>query len=87
MIHESVGENIRYFREKRGMTQEALAEPLHVTRQTVSQWERQKAYPDIEMLKRIAAVLDVGILSLIYGSEEPQPDYGVFPSRTQRALF
>ncbi len=87
MINESVGENIRHFREKRGMTQEDLALPLNVTRQTVSQWERQRAYPDIEMLKRIAAVLDVGILSLIYGHEEPQPDYGAFPSRAQKYIF
>lgn len=87
MLNESVGENIRYLREQKHLTQEALAEKLGVTRQTVSQWERQKAYPDIEMLKRIAAALDVGLMTVVYGHEEPQPDYGVFPSRTQRVLF
>lgn len=87
MLNESVGENIRCLREQKKLTQEALAEKLGVTRQTVSQWERQKAYPDIEMLKRIAAALEVGLMTVVYGHEEPQPDYGVFPSRTQRVLF
>lgn len=87
MLNESVGENIRCLRERKKLTQEDLAGKLGVTRQTVSQWERQKAYPDIEMLKRIAAALDVGLLTVVYGHEEPQPDYGVFPSRVQQILF
>lgn len=87
MLNESVGENIRCLRERKHLTQEELAGKLGVTRQTVSQWERQKAYPDIEMLKRIAAALEVGLLTVVYGHEEPQPDYGVFPSREQKVIF
>ncbi len=33
-------ENIRAFRQKKGMTQEELASRLHVVRQTVSKWEK-----------------------------------------------
>ena len=33
-------ENIRAFRQKKGMTQEELALRLHVVRQTVSKWEK-----------------------------------------------
>ena len=34
-----VGKNIRRYREQQGLTQDALAERLHVTRQAVSNWE------------------------------------------------
>ena len=64
-----VGENIRHFREKSGLSQEALAEKLNVTRQAVSNWERGKTEPDIETLHQIADTLDVTIEEIIYGYE------------------
>lgn len=46
-------------RSKKGLTQEALAEALHVSRSTISHWEHARALPDVETVKRIAQVLDV----------------------------
>ena len=63
----TVGNNIRKYREKAGISQEALAEKLNVTRQAVSNWELSKTGPDIDTLHRIADSLGVMIEELIYG--------------------
>ncbi len=65
-----IGKNIRDLRMQQNMTQDELAEKLFVTRQTVSNYETGKSRPDIDMLDRIAEVLDADIQQLLYG---PQP--------------
>ena len=44
-----------------GITQEALAEALNVTAQTVSKWERGTSMPDVQMLPEIAVYFGVTI--------------------------
>ena len=46
--------NLRRLRKRAGLSQDALAEKLSVTRQTVSSWERGNSYPDLDMLVRIS---------------------------------
>ncbi len=60
-----VGKNIKKVREEKGLTQEALAEKLNVTRQAVSNWENEKTQPDIGMLQKIAFVLSTTTDQLI----------------------
>ena len=43
----TLGEKIQKLRKQRGLSQEALAEKVTVTRQTISKWELGKEYPDI----------------------------------------
>lgn len=62
-----IGKNIKQLREGKGMTQEALAEQLFVTRQTVSNYETGRTRPDIEMLLRIAQVLETDANTVLYG--------------------
>ena len=62
-----IGKNIRVLREKKGMTQEALAEALFVTRQTVSNYETGRSQPDLDTLVRLAALYQVPVEELIYG--------------------
>lgn len=64
---KAIGANIRALRTERSMTQDALAEALFVTRQTVSNYETGKSNPDISTLLAIAEVLDTDIDTLIYG--------------------
>ena len=66
-----VGQNIKKFREEKALRQEDLAEQLHVTRQAVSNWENGKNQPDLEMLQKIAQVLEVSVEELIYGERRP----------------
>lgn len=67
-----IGRNITTLRKKRGMTQDALAEALHVTRQTVSNYENGRSRPDIDMLEAIAQVLDTDINTVLYGLPVPK---------------
>ena len=52
-------ENLRKLRRERGFTQEALAEKLGVSFQTVSRWETNVVYPDIELLPVIAELFEI----------------------------
>ena len=68
-----IGKNIRKLRTEKGLTQDQLAEMLFVTRQTVSNYETGKSRPDIDMLMKIAEVLDADINAVLYGPA-PKPD-------------
>ena len=65
-----IGKNIRTLRSQRNMTQDELAQKLYVTRQTVSNYETGKSRPDIEMLERIARVLDTDLEAVLYGPQK-----------------
>lgn len=54
-----MGQKIAKKRKDLGMTQEAFADKMHVTRQTVSRWESGAVLPDIEKLADIASILGV----------------------------
>ena len=51
-----IGKNIRDLREQAKLTQDALAEQLCTTRQTISNYERGKTRPDVEQILRLAAI-------------------------------
>ena len=54
----TIGTNLKKCRTAQGLTQEDLAQRLHVTRQTVSSWERNNSHPDLDQLAAIAAALE-----------------------------
>lgn len=56
---------IAALRTKKGLSQEQLADRLYVTRQAVSRWENGETVPNTETLKRLSAVLDVSINTLL----------------------
>lgn len=64
-MHQILGENILKLRKEKGLTQEKLASMLGVTFQSVSRWENGIAYPDIELIPKIAAVFQVSIDALL----------------------
>ena len=66
-----IAKNIRALRTTKNLTQDELAEKLFVTRQTVSNYETGKSRPDVEMLTRIAEVLETDVSTLIYGPKPP----------------
>ena len=47
----TLGEKLRAFRARSGMTQEELAEKIYVTRAAVSKWETDRGYPAIDSLR------------------------------------
>ena len=60
-------ERLVSLRNQSQLSQEALAEKLYVSCQTISNWERRKTYPDINSLLLIAAYFDVSLDYLIKG--------------------
>ncbi len=77
----AVGKNLKALRQRAGLTQDALAERLHVTRQAVSSWETGKTQPDIETLTALAEALDADVRELIYGPEQAERPYTRFQRR------
>lgn len=67
-----MGKEIRRLRNDRGITQEALAEALNVTAQTVSKWECGTSIPDVQMLPEIAVYFGVTIDQLFAMTPEQQ---------------
>lgn len=48
------GERLKQARLAKQLTQKAVAEQLHVSRQTISSWETENSYPDIDSLLRLS---------------------------------
>lgn len=65
----SLGEMIRSKREERDMTQQELADILHVTRQTVSRWESGSRCPDLILSKKIADTFGISLDELVSSSD------------------
>ena len=60
-----LGQRIREFRGAAQMTQEELAEKMFVSRQTISNWENDKSYPDIHSLLLLSNLFDVSLDTLV----------------------
>ena len=67
--------NIKNLRKEKKFSQEQFAQRLHVTRQTVSAWERGLSQPGLETLHQIARVLEVEPERLLYGKAPRRPIY------------
>lgn len=52
------------------LSQEGLAEKIYVTRQTISNWENGKSYPDIHSLLLLSSLFDISLDQLIKGDIE-----------------
>lgn len=66
----SLGEKIKDYRKKAGLSQEQLAEKLCVSRQAVTKWESDRGTPDVENLKSLSKLFGVSIDSLLDNGSE-----------------
>ena len=66
----SLGKQILKLRKENKMSQEDFSEFCNVTRQTVSSWENEKSYPDIEMLVKISDKFNISLDILIKGDNK-----------------
>ena len=64
------GEKLQSLRQRAGMSQDALAERLQVSRQAVSRWERDETMPETDTVVAIADIFDVTTDYLL----RPQPE-------------
>lgn len=90
---KAIGKDLKEARLKKGLTGEQLAELLSVTEQTVSQWEADESFPDIEALIKLSDILDLDLDELLKENsadtitdfaarpqEEPQTEYEAPPA-------
>ena len=64
----SLGENLQYLRKKDNITQEQLAEQLDVSRQSVSKWESDTTYPEMDKLLQLCRLFHCNIDELVQGN-------------------
>lgn len=56
-----IGNRIKKLRENNNLSQEELSEKIYVSRQTISNWENDRSYPDINSLKLLSNIFDVSL--------------------------
>ena len=61
----NLGNSLYRARKNTGMSQEAVAEKLGVSRQTISKWETDETLPDIRQSKRLASLYKLSLDELI----------------------
>ena len=83
-----LSEKILYCRKRAGLSQEALAERLGVSRQAVSKWETGEALPETNKLAALAAELGVSVDWLLSedGPAEPRPQSGDWTEGLPRTI-
>ena len=64
-MKETLGNRIQKHRKVLNLTQEELAEKLNVTAQAVSKWENDNAYPDIQLLIKLADIFNCSLDELM----------------------
>lgn len=62
-----IGEQLKKFRNQRELTQEDVANELHVSRATISSWETGRTFPDIEKLVYLSDLYEVSLDELVKG--------------------
>ncbi|OFI45959.1 hypothetical protein BG262_06700 [Floricoccus penangensis] len=62
-----LSKKIKAYRTEMNISQEELAEKLHISRQTVSNWETERSYPDVNNLILLSTIFDVTLDQLVKG--------------------
>lgn len=65
-----IGNQIKKYRQNLNLSQEELADKIFVTRQTISNWENDKNYPDIKSISLLCNLFDVSLDQFIEGDIE-----------------
>lgn len=65
-----LGNRIKELRKAQNINQDELAEKLFVSRQTISNWENDKSYPDIQSVLLLSEVFNVSVDQLLKGDVE-----------------
>ncbi|WP_053366492.1 phosphotransferase [Bacillus sp. FJAT-27245] len=63
----NIGEKLRIRRKKAGFTQEQVAEKINTTRQTLSNWEVGKNFPDIDSIIKLSQIYQLSLDELLLG--------------------
>ena len=65
-----LGKQIKMYRQEAHLSQEELANRVYVSRQTISNWENDKSYPDVNSLVLLSEIFQISLDKLIKGDIE-----------------
>ena len=65
-----IGKKLKDARMRSGFTQESVAEKVNVSRQTISNWENEKSYPDIISVIEFSNLYSISLDELLKGDEK-----------------
>lgn len=65
-----IGKQLKDARISSGLTQEGAAEKINVSRQTISNWENEKTYPDIISVIKLSDVYSISLDDLLKGDKK-----------------
>lgn len=82
----NLGENLFQARKKKGLSQEAVAEKLGVSRQTISKWETDETLPDIRQAKKLAVLYGLTLDELIEFDADVQDIQEVINKTTEETV-
>ena len=68
-MEHDIGSKIKAARLEKKLTQEQVAELLGVSRQTISNWENEKSYPDIISVIELSSLYSISLDDLLKGDE------------------
>lgn len=66
---QKVGKRIKQNREQANLTQDALAQRLNVSRQSISKWEKGESLPDIDRLVQMSEIFNISLDMLVTGKD------------------
>ena len=81
-----LGENLFQARKRKGLSQEAVAEKLGVSRQTISKWETDETLPDIRQAEKLAVLYGLTLDELIEFDADVQEIQEVINKTTQETM-
>ena len=69
-----LGKQIKKYRQEAHLSQEELSNRVYVSRQTISNWENDKSYPDVNSLVLLSEIFQISLDNLIKGDIEVMKD-------------
>ena len=69
-----LGKQIKKYRQEVQLSKEELADRVYVSRQTISNWENDKSYPDVNSLVLLSEIFQISLDNLIKGDIEVMKD-------------
>ena len=69
MDQEKIGKFISKVRKEKNITQEQLADKLHITNRAISKWENGICLPDVSIMMELCKILDISINDLFIGEK------------------
>lgn len=69
-----IAQNLKKYRQKKGLTIREAGDLLGKSNQTISAWEQGRGQPDAEMFLKLCEIYEVPSVSLFFGEQQPEPE-------------